>query len=79
MAITPLTPRVDQLVVEDMLWERFEAFAHNLIARLPGYTNCHLYGTRGQKPRGVDLFADDATGRSWAFSVGKGKGGGGGG
>src|SRR5262249_8744799 len=64
----PLVPRVDRLPLGDMLWERSERFAQDLIARLPGFTNCHLYGTRGQKQHGIDLFADDMAGQRWAFS-----------
>ena len=68
LIVPPLAPRVDTFSLGDMPWERFESFAHDLIARSPGYVNCHLYGTRGQKQRGIDLFADDAAGRRWAFS-----------
>lgn len=64
----PVSPRPSALRLDELPWERFEAFAHDLIARLPGYSGCHRYGKQGQVQRGIDVFADNAGGQRWAFS-----------
>jgi Restriction endonuclease len=52
----------------ELPWERFEQFAHDLIARLPGFTNCHRQGGQGHAQGGIDVFADDVQAQRWAFS-----------
>src|SRR5581483_3905570 len=63
-----VTSRPLHLPLNELPWERFEAFAHDLIARFPGFTGCHRYGGQGQAQSGIDVFADDAQGLRWAFS-----------
>ena len=63
----PIRPSVAGLPLGEMAWERFEAFAADLISRRPGYTNCHRHGQSGQRQRGIDIFAYK-DGERWAFS-----------
>jgi len=64
----PLTSRPLHLPLGELPWERFEAFTHDLIERLPGFTGCHRHGGQGQAQGGIDVFADDAQAQRWAFS-----------
>jgi len=53
----PVVTRQQTLPLQELLWENFERLCLRL-ARLNGdVEHCRLYGTRGQKQQGIDLYA----------------------
>ena len=56
----PIEPRIDLLPLNHPEWEwkRFERFCLALVEALPDVRRAHLYGTRGQAQRGIDIVAE---------------------
>lgn len=69
MVLPPVTPRPEQLPLNDSnwSWDRFEAFCLDLISQIAEVKNCHRYGKRGDFQRGIDIFADLRNGERWVF------------
>jgi hypothetical protein len=61
------TPELLPLNDPNFSWEKFEAFCEDLISKLPGVKECHRYGTRGSKQKGIDIYADLENGERWSF------------
>lgn len=66
----PSVARALLLPLAGMPWDRFEAFAADLVSQLKDIRShsCHRYGGPGHKQRGIDIFADRDDGSRWAFS-----------
>jgi hypothetical protein len=69
MVLPPVTPRPNQLPLNDpnWSWDRFEAFCLDLISQFAEVKNCHRYGKGGDFQRGIDIFADLDNGGRWVF------------
>src|SRR5579864_4430611 len=67
----PVVPFPSLLPLNDpnFLWQQFEKFCEAFISVLPGVKSCHLYGKRGGRQKGIDIFADMANGERWAFQA----------
>jgi hypothetical protein len=55
----PLLP----LAEGEFTWQQFETFAEDYVRVLAGTDKVYRYGTRGQKQKGIDFYADEADGR----------------
>jgi hypothetical protein len=62
-----VTPQLERLPLNDLGWDAFQAFGHDLLSRMPGVRACHHYGKQGDTQLGVDLYADFESGERWAF------------
>ncbi|MHB8730532.1 MAG: hypothetical protein ACYDAB_01925 [bacterium] len=67
----PAAPFPSSLPLNDQnfLWQQFEKFCEAFISVLPGVKNCHLYGKRGGRQKGIDILADMVNGERWAFQA----------
>jgi hypothetical protein len=66
---SPVVPSPELLPLNDpnFGWEKFEAFCEDFISKLPGVKECHRYGTRGSKQKGIDIYVDLKNGERWTF------------
>ncbi len=69
MVLPPVTPRPNQLPLNDpnWRWDLFEAFCLDLISQFAEVKDCHRYGRQGDFQRGIDIFADLDNGERWVF------------
>jgi hypothetical protein len=69
MVLPPVTPRPNQLPLNDpnWTWDRFEAFCLDLISKFAEIKDCHRYGKQGDFQRGIDIFADLNNSERWVF------------
>jgi hypothetical protein len=56
----PLLP----LAEGEFTWQQFETFAEDYVRVLARMDKVYRYGTRGQKQKGIDFYADEADGRA---------------
>lgn len=55
--ISPITINLDVLPIDQLKWEDFEKLCLRLAQEIHGKNNCEIYGTKGQKQHGIDIFA----------------------
>ncbi len=53
----PVQSRIQALPFEKLTWENFELLCLRLIREEPDVENCSLYGERGDKQEGIDIYA----------------------
>jgi hypothetical protein len=53
----PLVPTTHELPFEQLPWEDFEKLCLRLVRLEADVEHCQLYGTKGQKQDGIDIFA----------------------
>jgi hypothetical protein len=53
----PVETRLQELPLEQLGWEDFERLCHRLVRHEADVEHCQLYGERGQKQHGIDIFA----------------------
>lgn len=65
----PVIAQPERLPLNDpnFSWEQFEAFCRHFISLLPDVEDCHHYGKRGNRQRGIDLIAVLRDGKHWVF------------
>jgi len=55
--LLPVQTKIQELPFKSLSWEDFERLTLRYVERSGELEYCHLYGTRGQKQEGIDLFA----------------------
>ncbi|WP_018347508.1 tetratricopeptide repeat protein [Longispora albida] len=60
-------PKLAVLPFGDLSWEGFECLARSTIEVAEGMTVSRLYGTPGQRQKGIDAFAQDSSGEWHVF------------
>lgn len=53
----PIETTLDLLPIDQLRWEDFEKLCLRLAQAIHGVNNCEIYGTKGQKQDGIDIFA----------------------
>jgi hypothetical protein len=57
----PVVTNAQELPFGELAWEDFERLCLRLARLEANVTHCQMYGTRGQKQKGIDLYAVDGT------------------
>lgn len=53
----PIKTTLDLLPIDQLRWDDFEKLCLRLAQAIHGVNNCEIYGTKGQKQHGIDIFA----------------------
>ena len=59
----PIDGNIQYLPIEQLDWEDFEKLCLALIETTYGIANCEIYGIKGQKQEGIDIFAKEGNGK----------------
>lgn len=53
----PIDPTIDEVPIEKLSWEDFEKLCLRIAETYHSIDDCEIYGTKGQKQDGIDIFA----------------------
>jgi tetratricopeptide (TPR) repeat protein len=59
----PLNTSAQELPIEQLSWENFERLCLRLVQTKHALENCEVYGIKGQKQHGIDIFAKNFGGK----------------
>jgi hypothetical protein len=67
----PVSGTINKLPLEDLAWEDFEKLCLRLVEIEHSIDDCELYGIKGQKQKGIDIFALKQNGKYSSYQCKK--------